>query len=151
MVYDQPNPKQTQNCHLAIQEMHLDKETTERIRMSYRKKMNILTSFDLENLCTTTGVAFVIIKTLIAPSKISTHELLPRRALTIEIEWLETETTWLINIHAPNNKSTHHQFWNEIDAKRCDKRIPKPDFIFRDFIVMEIDWSLAMTQMWLRP
>ena len=73
--------------------MHLDKETTERIRMSYRKKMNILTSFDLENLCTTTGVAFVIIKTLIAPSKISTHELLPRRALTIEIKWLETETT----------------------------------------------------------
>ena len=66
---------------LAIQETHLDEETTERIRTSYRKKMTILMSSDPINPRTTTGVAFVINKSLIAPSKILTHELIPGRAL----------------------------------------------------------------------
>ena len=130
---------------LAIQETHLDDETLERIRNSYRKKMNILTSSDLENPRTTAGVAFVINKSLIAPSKIKTFELLPGRALAIEIEWLETETTRLVNIYAPNNRATHRTFWNEVDAIRRDKRIPKPEFVLGDFNVTEelIDRSPA--------
>ena len=122
---------------LAIQETHLDEETTNRIRISYGKKMNILTSYNPENPRTTAGVAFVINKSLIAPSKIVTHELIPGRALAIEIEWLETETTRLVNIYAPNNRTTHRPFWNEIDATRRDKRIPKPDFVLGDFNVTE--------------
>ena len=84
---------------LAIQETHLDEEITNRIRMSYGKKMNILTSYNPENLRTTAGVAFVINKSLIAPNEIVTHELVPGRALAIEIKWLEMETTRLINIY----------------------------------------------------
>ena len=133
---------------LAIQETHLDEETTNRIRISYGKKMNILTSYNPENPQTTAGVAFVINKSLIAPSKIVTHKLIPGRALVaIEIEWLETETTRLVNIYAPNNRTTHPLFWNEIDATRRDKRIPKPDFVLGDFNVTEELIDQAPTQL----
>ena len=103
---------------LAIQETHLDEETTERIRTNYGKKMTILMSSDPVNPRTTAGVAFVINKSLIAPSKILTHELIPGRALAIELEWLETERTRLINVYAPNNKAAHRPFWNDTDAIR---------------------------------
>ena len=122
---------------LAIQETHLNEEITDRIRMSYGKKMNILTSYNPENPWTTARVAFVINKSLIAPNEIVTHELVPGRALVIEIKWLEMETTRLINIYAPNNRTTHCPFWNEIDAIRRDKRIPKPNFVLGDFNITE--------------
>ena len=86
---------------LAIQETHLDEETIDRIRISYEKKMNILTSSDPENPRTTAGVAFVINKSLIAPNKITAHELIPGRALAIEIDWLESETTRLVDAPQP--------------------------------------------------
>ena len=114
---------------LAIQETHLDEETTDQIKRNYGKKMNILTSADPENPRTTAGVAFVINKSLIAPNKITPHELIPGRALAIEIEWLETEKTRLINIYAPNNRTTHGPFWNEVDAARRDKRIDRKSVV----------------------
>ena len=80
----------------AIQETHLNEEITDRIRMSYGKKMNILTSYNPENLWTTAGVAFVINKSLIAPNEIVTHELVPGRALAIEIKWLHQENSKLL-------------------------------------------------------
>jgi exonuclease III len=122
---------------LAIQETHPDEETTERIRTSYRKKMDILTSSDPMNPHTTAGVAFVINKSLIAPNKISLHELIPGRALAIEIEWLETEKTKIVNVYAPNNRAAHRPFWNDIDTVRWNKRLPKPDFVLGDFNVTE--------------
>ena len=140
---------QTLNQHkkaiLAIQETHLDEETADRVRVIYGKKMNIITSADPNNPRTKASVAFVINKALIAPNKIVTHELSPGRALAIEICWLESETTHLVNIYAPNDRATHLQFWNEIDAKQHSKRMPKLDFVLGDFNVTEeqIDRSPA--------
>ena len=66
-------------------------------------------------------------------------------ALAIELEWLETERTRLINVYAPNNKAAHRPFWNDTDAIRRDKRFPKPDFVLGDFNVTkeQIDCSPA--------
>jgi exonuclease III len=122
---------------LTIQETHLDKEMTERIRATYEKKMNIITSPNPENPRITARVAFVINKSLITPNKIKAHELCPRRALAIEIDWLESETTRLINIYVPNDRTAHLIFWNGIDKVRQNKGIPKLDFVLGDFNVTE--------------
>ena len=122
---------------LAIQETHLDEETTIRIQTTYEKKMSILTSADPESPCTTAGVAFVINKSLIAPNKIMAHKLFPGRALAIEIDWLESETMRLVNVYAPNDRTTHLPFWNTVDEVRQNKNIPKPKFVLGDFHVME--------------
>ena len=110
---------------LALQETHLDEETAERVRASYGKKMSILTSADPVNPRTKAGVAFVINKSLIAPNKITAHELDPGRALALEICWLDSETTRLINIYAPNNRAAHLPFWNNVDAERRNKGMPR--------------------------
>ena len=122
---------------LTIQKTHLDEEMTERICATYEKKMNIITSPDPENPRITAGVAFVINKSLIAPNKIKAHELCPRRVLAIEIDWLESETTRLINIYALNDRTAHLIFWNRIDEVRRNKGIPKLDFVLGDFNVTE--------------
>ena len=55
----------------------------------------------------------------------------------IEIKWLETEKTTLLNIYAPNNRSTHLPFWKKIEEERTLKRLTQPDFTLGDFNVTE--------------
>jgi len=132
---------QTLNKHkiavLAIQETHLDQDSAEMIKARYSKKMEIIYSADPNAPRATAGVAFVINKTLIAPKKIVTHKIIPGRALILELQWLETESTSLINIYAPNEKPSHRNFWESIETKRQEKRIAKPNFMLGDFNVTE--------------
>ena len=95
---------QTINKHriaiLALQETHLDQERVDTLLTLYGKKMDIVFSRDPNAPRATAGVAFVINKTLIEPKKLTTYELQAGRALALNIDWLETENTTLINIYA---------------------------------------------------
>jgi ribonuclease HI/exonuclease III len=132
---------QTLNQHkiaiLALQETHLDHEALERIQSCYSKKMIICHSEDPDAPRSTAGVAFVINKTLIAPRNISTYELCAGRALALKIEWLETETTTLLNVYAPNDRSAHSDFWEKVETQRRSRRLPRPDFMLGDLNVTE--------------
>ena len=132
---------QTLNKHkiaiLAIQETHLDQERVDNLLRSYGKKMDIRFSADPEAPHTTAGVAFVISKSLIAPRKITTHEIIEGRALNIKVEWLDDETTSLMNIYAPNRRAAHEGFWQSIEETRRDQGVPTPDFLLGDFNVTE--------------
>ena len=122
---------------LALQETHLDQTTVDRIRKDYNRKMEIMFSADPDSPRARAGVAFIINKTLIAPREIIMHEILPGRALLIKIKWLESEETNILNIYAPNNKSSHPTFWKRIEDTRMRKRLPRPDFMLGDFNVTE--------------
>ena len=122
---------------LALQETHLSEETAERIRDCFGKKMTIVYSADPNNPSASAGVAFVINKALISPRKISTTALQEGRALMLEIEWLETEKTSILNIYAPNDRATHPAFWKKIEETRGNKRLARPDLILGDFNVTE--------------
>ena len=122
---------------LALQEMHLSEETTERIRDCFRKKMTIVYSADPNNPSTSAGIAFIINKALISPRKISTTALQEGRALMLEIEWLETEKTSILNIYAPNDRATHPAFWKTIEEMRRNKGLARPDFTIGDFNITE--------------
>ena len=132
---------QTLNEHriavLALQETHLDHEALERIQSCYDKKMLILHSEDPDAPRTTAGVAFVINKSLINPKKVTPYELHAGRALALRIDWLESETTTLINIYAPNDRAAHPDFWEKIDRERRKRRFPRPNFLLGDFNVTE--------------
>jgi len=83
------------------------------------------------------GVAFVINKALIAHSELMTYELIEGHALAIKVKWHENKETVLINIYAPNNKSDHQPFWEQIDTKRRSKGVRKPNFMLGDFNLTE--------------
>ena len=68
---------------LALQETHLDQDAVESIRACFGKKMDIYHSEDPTAPRATAGVAFVINKSLIAPSKVEVVELPAGRALVI--------------------------------------------------------------------
>ena len=122
---------------LALQETHLDPETVDRLRQCFGKKMHIEFSQDPDAPRTTAGVAFVINRSLIAPSAIKVHTLHAGRALNLKIKWLESESTSLMNIYAPVNKRTHPDFWDGIEKKRLEYGLPRPDFLLGDFNVTE--------------
>ena len=96
---------------------------------------------------TTASIAFVINRTLIALSTIKVHMLHAGRALALKINWLESESTNFLNIYAPVNKGAHPKFWDDIEEKRLDYSLPRPDFLLSDFNVTEdaIDRALAKT------
>ena len=132
---------QTLNEHkiaiLAIQESHLDQEKINCIRESFGKKMQIEFSMDESAPRSHAGVAFVINKSLISPRAIHVHELVPGNALALKIDWLETESTTLLNIYAPVNRRDQAAFWTTVDSARRLKRFPRPDFMLGDLNVTE--------------
>ena len=132
---------QTLNKHkiaiLALQETHLDEEAIAEIRRSFGRKMHIKYSSDPDAPRANAGVAFVINKSLIAPSEIHAHELYPGRALALKIKWLENESTTLLNIYAPVNKALQPPFWTDIETNRLTRRLPRPDFMLGDLNVTE--------------
>lgn len=48
------------------------------------------------------GVAFVINKEIISIANITTNELIPGRAMSITIPWVEEKKLTILNIYAPN-------------------------------------------------
>lgn len=122
---------------LALQETHLDQERVETLKSAFGRKMEIIHSEDPDAPHTTTGVAFVINKSLIAPKKTTIHKIRPGRVLQIQIDWLDNETTSLMNIYAPNERAAHQTMWTEVEATRRERRIPTPTFLLGDFNVTE--------------
>jgi ribonuclease HI len=130
---------------MALQETHLNLDTANRIRESFGRKMHIEYSCDPNAPRASAGVAFVLNKSLIAPSSIEAFELFPGRALAIKVKWLESETTTLLNIYAPVTRSEHKNFWNKIETERLSRRLAQPNFMLGDMNVTEdpIDRSPA--------
>ena len=122
---------------LALQETHLDKELLHNVHSCFGKRLHIINSPLQTNPQASAGVAFVINKALIAPSKLMTYELIEGHALAIKVKWHENKETVLINIYTPNNKSDHQPFWEQIDTKRRSKGVRKPDFMLGDFNLTE--------------
>ena len=122
---------------LALQETHLDEGTKENILESFGKKMTIINSPDPDRPRASAGVAFVINNALITPKKITENTLLPGRAIMIEIDWLENEKTTILNIYAPNNRSSHQTFWTRIEEERNANGLTQPDFTLGDFNITE--------------
>lgn len=132
---------QTLNKHriaiLALQETHLDQGRIDELKFAFGKKMEILYSPDPVNPRASAGVAIVINKSLIAPRKITTSELKAGRALLLKVEWLDNETTSILNVYAPNDRGAHQDFWKDIETTRRNRKIPAPNFVLRDFNVTE--------------
>ncbi|KAH8982372.1 Endonuclease/exonuclease/phosphatase, partial [Lactarius akahatsu] len=122
---------------LAVQETHMDMELLQNVRACFGRKMEILMSPHPETPRASAGVAFIVNKTLIKPRKCTVSELVKGRALALKIEWLESETTTLINVYAPNNKSEHPTFWERVETASQAYGLGRPNFLLGDFNLVE--------------
>ena len=121
---------------LAVQETHLDDDRVDEILSLYGHKIIIIASHDPNSPRVSAGVAFVINKKFIKPKELIFHELRQGRALALKIKWGEEETV-LLNVYAPNNRSEHKRFWEDLDIKRRTHHLRRPDFLLGDFNLTE--------------
>ncbi|KAH8982304.1 Endonuclease/exonuclease/phosphatase [Lactarius deliciosus] len=122
---------------LATQETHLNRELLQNINACFGKHLAVINSHSQTNPRSSAGIAFVINKSLINPKEISTYELIKGRAIALKLKWHENQEIILINVYAPNNKSEHQNFWEEIDSKHRAKILHRPDFMLGDFNLTE--------------
>jgi len=122
---------------LAVQETHLDQDMIDQLQARYEKNLTIIASPHPTTPHAKAGVAFIINKRLICLDTIKTHEIIPGKALYMELKWLKSCTVTILNVYAPNDRSAHANFWAKIITERRLRHIPIPDFTLGNFNVTE--------------
>jgi hypothetical protein len=106
------------NKHIAIlviQEMHLDDKCLEQVQACFERNLEIINSPLPTNPQASAGVAFIINKALIHPKEYSITELDPGRVVMIRLKWLESCTTSIVNVYAPNDRGNDQpNFWKRV-------------------------------------
>lgn len=120
---------------LAIQEAHLTSEAVSDLHEMYGRRVKIHYSQG-ENK-RKAGVAFVINKDLTPHKDVTETEIIPGRALMLQIPWHADLIVTILNVYAPNAPTENAQFWEELQSKFENDNIEKPDVLLGDFNVVE--------------
>ena len=139
--------KENKIAVLAMQETHLDNDMLQSINECFGKRLTVINSKLPENPRSSAGVAFAINRALVAPKELTISELIKGRAMTIKFKWHDDEEILLLNIYAPNNRSDHPNFWEEVDMKRHSKGLRRPDIMLGDFNLTEDPIDRALTHL----
>lgn len=84
------------------------------------------------------GVAFVVNKRSMRWKEIRTTEIVPGRAILLEIPWYDDKKLTCLNTYAPNDQNENGRFWNELyEHWRNSHRLSKPTFMLGDMNVVE--------------
>ena len=121
---------------LALQETHLTDIQTENIQNLFCKRLVIHSSIDT-NSSNSKGVAIVFNKEITNTKDIHPTVLIPGRAIQITTQWHTNQTLNLLAIYAPNHPTENASFWTEINEKRNQMNLPKPDIMLGDFNIVE--------------
>jgi ribonuclease HI/exonuclease III len=129
---------------LGLQETHLDDDDMEMIGNLYGRRLEVIASRDPDRPTQSAGVAFVLNKDVIEVSNVVVTEIVPGRALLIDITWREGQRVSILNVYAPNAKRDQVAFFDTV-RRACTARRRKPDFMMGDFNLVEdaIDRSPA--------
>ena len=103
---------------LALQEMHLDEQSLNVVNHLFRKRLSIHNSQSEINPRSTVGVAFAINKELLYTQNLEVLELVKRRVIALKMKWNNQEETLLINVYAPNQRTDHRPFWENLESAR---------------------------------
>lgn len=119
---------------LAIQETHLSKAEEAKLNESFGQRIKIISSIDPENT-NTKGVAVVLNVRMTNSKEATSDELIPGRALLIQIPWTKNTQLSVLAIYAPNESTQNQMFWEEVRTKLEGK--PTPDIVLGDFNIVE--------------
>ncbi|KAK0488828.1 hypothetical protein IW261DRAFT_1547837 [Armillaria novae-zelandiae] len=103
----------------------------------YGKSMEIFFSADERNPTGKAGVAVVLNKNLIQTEGVVMTDLIPGRALFIQVPWHGgTYFNWLA-IYAPNDDSESKLMWDKLTTEWETRRLPRIDGMSGDFNLVE--------------
>jgi exonuclease III len=124
---------------LAIQETHLNIAETHELNGKFKRRIRIINSSSRQQR-NAAGVAIVLNKQYVAWKEVSQWEIIPGRALLVQIPWRtnrENKKT-ILAIYAPNNPGENKAFWEELRGKWTSRGdLPIPDFMLGDLNLVE--------------
>ncbi|KAF6759478.1 Endonuclease/exonuclease/phosphatase [Ephemerocybe angulata] len=125
---------------MVVQETHLDRARTSRLRTTYNKTLLVQNSSEMfhEN---SKGIAFLINRSQIKCTKddVDTREVVVGRAMMMSIPWrTPTGKIHILGVYAPNDPEENQAFWTEIlTVFAANPTWPNPDFLAGDLNMVE--------------
>ena len=97
---------------LAVQKTHLKDEKRENLDKLFERQLYILSSIDPDHT-NAKGIAFVISKRNTRWQEARYTEIIPGRAIVLEIPWFEGDNLTCMNVYVPNG-SLEEYFWSKL-------------------------------------
>lgn len=122
---------------LILGESHLNALRHANIQALFGRRLEVVFSEDPVNP-NSKGVAFVINKDLISTDNMRTWEIIPGRAMLLEVETHKGEKTAILGIYAPNAPLDNAAFWDTLRKFFDDNpTVPKPYMMGGDTNIVE--------------
>ena len=121
---------------LAIQETHLSDNHVDQLHNLFNKRMKIIHSIDPQEP-NAKGVAIVLNKEITNTVGTKATEVIPGRALLVQIPWCTGLIIRILAIYAPNTPAENKAFWDTIHEKWQREHLPKPDIMLGDYNLIE--------------
>ncbi|OSD01783.1 DNase I-like protein, partial [Trametes coccinea BRFM310] len=125
---------------LMIQETHLTRERVRQLHRMFAHRILILHSEHRTAPTLKEGVAIIINKSVISTEGAKIREIVPGRAIQLEIRWRGGDTRQLLCIYAPTSEGQAERasFFDEVERTyNEDASIPKPHIMAGDFNTTE--------------
>ncbi|KAG1897004.1 uncharacterized protein F5891DRAFT_1130075 [Suillus fuscotomentosus] len=142
---------------LAVQETHLSKVDETSLNETFNKRLKIISSIDPEH-GNAKGVAIVLNKDLTSSQEATHKEIIPGRAILVQLPWTKGEKITILAVYAPNEPSKNGAFWEEIqtnltgfptpDKDALDRLPPKQDNEHATVALMHLKLSLDLRDRW---
>lgn len=121
---------------LAIQETHLTDELTQQFEEMFGNNLSLRFLPDPETQ-NAKGIAVVLNKRLIKTGNIQETEIVPGRAITLNIPWYNDQDIKILAVYAPNAPREIRDFWKSIQNKINTNPSLKPNVVLGDFNLVE--------------
>ncbi|KAF6747240.1 hypothetical protein DFP72DRAFT_794345, partial [Ephemerocybe angulata] len=125
---------------MVVQESHLDRSRTSRLRTTYDKTVILHNTSEMFNE-NSKGVAVLINRLQVKCTKddIDTYEVIVGRAIMVSVPWrTPTGKLHILGVYAPNDPEQNETFWRQILATfAANPTWPTPDFMAGDLNMVE--------------
>ncbi|KAK7034152.1 hypothetical protein R3P38DRAFT_2772255 [Favolaschia claudopus] len=99
---------------MIVGESHLNDQRHLDIENLFGQCLRVDFTADPDAPTSRAGLAFVLNKTLVKTDGVKTHEIIPGRAMQLELEWHGEEPLSVLGVYAPNDTHDNAQFWRDI-------------------------------------
>ncbi|KAI0334084.1 DNase I-like protein, partial [Cubamyces sp. BRFM 1775] len=106
---------------LAIQEAHLTNERADTLKQLFEEQLLFEFSADPINGGAARGVAFIINRRIVKDPHYTAREVVPGRAMLLELQWSGDRKLRILNVYGPNTTNENASFWTTIKEKRLGR------------------------------
>ncbi|KAK6977098.1 hypothetical protein R3P38DRAFT_2582272, partial [Favolaschia claudopus] len=99
---------------LIVGEAHLDDNHKHDVDQLFGRVIRLEFTPDTESPSARAGLAFVLNKKMVKTEDVKTYEIIPCRAMLLEMENVDGTTLSVLGVYAPNRPYLNGEFWRKI-------------------------------------